>query len=287
MRRSACLILAVVRLVPPLASFTAAEARAAEPASADSESTTAQSSVPKVAEAERLAALAFDAYGRNDYAGALALYRQALGAARSADILYNIARVYDVGLHDGPHAIEYYRLYLAEPKALPPRSEFATRRISELQRPESEPAVAALPEGNSSAEPAPNDAAAQQPLTTAPASSWGWRETTAVALASGGVIALGAGIGFGLSAYAKSDEWQSECDGNVCRSQAGVDAAHTAEQRAHVATVALAAGGGLLAGAAAVWWLGSDRDEQASHVALQLAPAGGGAEVGCSLSGSF
>ena len=288
MRRSVCLMLAVVRLLPSLASLAAAEARAAEPASAGSESMTSQSSVPaKVAEAERLAGLAFDAYGRQDYTGALKLYQQALSAARSADILYNIARVYDVGLRDGRHAIEYYRLYLAEPKALPPRSEFATRRISELQSPPPEPAVAALPEGNPGVERDPNDRTAPQPLETAPASSWTWRETTAAALASGGVIALGLGIGFGVSAYAKSDDWQRECDGNVCRSQVGVDAAHTAASRAQVATVALAAGGGLLAGAAAVWWFGSERDEQASHVALQVAPAASGAEVGCSLSGSF
>jgi len=285
MRRSVSLALAA--LVPLLVSFDPGRARAAEPPSTSAEPAVS----PNVSEAERFAALAFDAYGRQDYPRALNLYESALRAARSADILYNIARVYDVGLHDGVHAVEYYRLYLAEPKALPPRSEFAARRISELQPALREPAVTALPSDTSEEHPtelaAQDAAAAARPVLTAAASTWTWRETTAAALAGSGVVALGVGIGFGVSAYARSDDWQDECDGNVCRSQRGVDAARTAASRARVATIALAAGGGLLAGGAVVWWLSSQRDERASHVALQLAPAGSGAEVGCSLSGRF
>ena len=76
------------------------------------------------------------------------------------------------------------------------------------------------------------------------------------------------------------------CDGDRCTSQRGVDAARSAARLARVATVALAAGGGLLAGGAALWWFGSKREESSS-LALELSPTSAGAEVGCSLSGSF
>jgi hypothetical protein len=145
--------------------------------------------------------------------------------------------------------------------------------------------VTAIPE-DTVHPPARDDRAAAPPLAV-PASTWTWRETTAAVLAGSGVVALGVGTGFGVSAYAQSADWRDECDGNACSSQHAVDAAHTAARRARVATVALAAGGALLAGGAVVWWFGSKPDEKASHVALQLAPAGNAAQVGCSFSGSF
>jgi tetratricopeptide (TPR) repeat protein len=228
-----------------------------------------------VVEAEQLASQAFDAYERKEYQRAIDLYQRALTAATSADILYNIARVYDVGLHDDPHATEYYRRYLAEPKAQSPRRQLAEERIAALQ-----PSPLSAP-----IETDPTVAIAD---TTMPRSEsgWTWRETSAVALAGTGFIALGVGAGFGISAASQSDTWKQDCDGNVCKSQRGVDAAHTAADRAHVATIALAAGGALLAGGAAIWWLGAKHDES-PRVALQVVPAGPAAQIGCSFSSSF
>jgi tetratricopeptide (TPR) repeat protein len=55
---------------------------------------------------------------------------------------------------------------------------------------------------------------------------------------------------------------------------------------ARVATIALAAGGALLAGGAAIWWLGPRR-EQSPRVALQVVPTGAAAQIGCSFTNSF
>jgi len=248
---------------------------------------------PNVVEAERYAAQAFDAYSRKDYERALELYEAALAAAKSADILYNLARVHDVGLHEATLAIEYYRRYLAEPKAQPARSQLAERRIAELQAAELPAAQQATALENTPgtapatalvADDAPTPAALAAPL---PSSGWTWRETTAAALAGSGVVALGVGVGFGIAAYSRGDDWRHDCDGNSCTSQQGVDAARSAARSARVATVALAAGGALLAGGAAVWWFGSKREESSGQVALGLAPTSAGAEVGCSLAGSF
>jgi tetratricopeptide (TPR) repeat protein len=228
-----------------------------------------------VVEAEHRAAPGFVAYERNEYQQAIDLYQRALAAASSADILYNIARVYDVGLHDNVHATEYYRRYLAEPKAQSPRRQLAEQRIAVLQ-----PSPLAAP-----IETDPSAAIAD----TAPSqneSGWSWRETSAIALAGSGVIALGVGTGFGISAASQSDTWKQDCKGNVCQSQRGVDAAHTAADRARVATIALAAGGALLAAGAAVWWLGANHEES-PRVALQVVPVGPAAQLGCSFSSSF
>jgi len=228
-----------------------------------------------VIEAEHLASQGFDAYERKEYQRAIELYQKALAAASSADILYNIARVYDVGLHDSAHASEYYRRYLAEPKAQSPRLQLAEQRIAALQ---ASPLVAPI-----ETDPA---TAIADPAATHNESGWTWRETSAVALVGTGFIALGVGAGFGISAASQSDTWKQDCDGNVCQSQHGVDAAHTAAARARVATIAVATGGALLAGGAAVWWLGA-KHEESPRVALKVVPVGPAAQIGCSFASSF
>jgi tetratricopeptide (TPR) repeat protein len=228
-----------------------------------------------VIEAEQLASQAFEAYQRKEYDRAIDLYQQALTAASSADILYNIARVYDVGLNDGPRATEYYRRYLAEPKAQAPRRELAEQRIAALQP---SPLLAPI-----ETDPAATIADA---TPVQHESGWTWRETSALALAGSGLIALGVGAGFAISAASQSDTWKRDCDGNVCQTQSGVDAAHRAADRATIATVAMAAGGALLAGGAAIWWLGPRREE-APRVALRVMPVGAAAQIGCSFSSSF
>src|SRR5688572_6208587 len=68
-----------------------ANAAPAEPAGAAPEPPVLHADV---ALAERYAAAAFEAYRAREYGRAVSLYEQALAAAPSAEILYNIARVY-------------------------------------------------------------------------------------------------------------------------------------------------------------------------------------------------
>ena len=267
-------------LAPLLALVRPALAADVDPAAAadTSNPSALESEDPRpanVVAAEHLAAQAFDAYERKEYRRAIELYEQALAAASSADISYNIARVYDVGLHDAARATEYYRRYLAEPKAQSPRRELAEQRIAALQP---SPLVAPI-----ETDPTSTIADPAQPER---GSGWTWRETSAIALAGTGFIALGIGAGFGISAASQSDTWKNDCDGNVCQTQSGVDAAHTAADRARIATIALAAGGALLAGGAAIWWLGA-KHEESPRVALHVVPAGPAAQLGCSFSSSF
>src|SRR4051812_29210658 len=70
-----------------------------------------------VARAEEYASQAFDAYSQQDYPRAVALYQQALAASASPDIIYNLARIYDLKLKDRALSIEFYERYTADPGA--------------------------------------------------------------------------------------------------------------------------------------------------------------------------
>ena len=86
-----------------------------------------------VDKAEAYAANAYDAYQRKDYTTAVTLYRQAYETAPTADILFNIARIYDIGLGDRAMAMLFYQDYVVDPEAEDARIEVAFERIGQLQ----------------------------------------------------------------------------------------------------------------------------------------------------------
>ncbi|HVZ31935.1 MAG TPA: hypothetical protein VG963_05895, partial [Polyangiaceae bacterium] len=274
--------LAISSAATALASaFVSSPARADEAAA---EAVAAPSDVG-VKLAEDDAARAFDAYQHKRYAEAIRLYEQALAAADSADILYNIARVYDLGLADHPHALEYYRRYIAHAGADAARTLRARERIAELK------AADGVPAETSEDSRAVVASAASEPVSplatgTSPSASRGWstREVVAASLAGAGMVGLGVGAGFGWSAASSTDGWRHDCTGNECTSQRGVDAARSARQKANVATIALASGGGLVAVGALLWWVGTGQEPALERAGLELSPLGGPADLGCSVS---
>jgi len=275
------------------------------------------------AQAEQYAAAAFEAYGRQHYGEAVALYQKAYALTPNADIiLYNIARIYDSGLHDGKRAIDYYLRYAAAAGAAPNRIQISSQRIAELATGDSSAAVrvAAGPtaaEANAAALAAAQDSAASArdvasaaPLAvtapsadaaspergssvpSSPASSeWTARELTALTVGGLGVVGIGLGVVFGLSASAQADTWEQYCDGDVCTSQKGVDAAESARRQARVATVSLTSGITLTALGTVLWFMGgpseSPSENRSGIASVRLTPIAGGGELGGSLSGSF
>src|SRR6185436_18211441 len=83
--------------------------------------------------AERRAAEAFAAYNKKEYAAAIALYLEAYDATPSGAILYNIARIYDLKLHNRPSAIAFYRRYVADAGAQPDMIDIANHRLQQLR----------------------------------------------------------------------------------------------------------------------------------------------------------
>jgi tetratricopeptide (TPR) repeat protein len=240
-----------------------------------------------VALSERYAARAFEAYKRKDHQSAIALYQKALEASPSADILYNIARIYDLGLRDRALAISFYSRYVNDPGAIPNRIEVATKRLAELRAAELA-AVAPPP-----AQPAASTAVVAPqppPMAASPVvdDSSPALTTGAIIAGSAGLIGVGLGVGFGLAARSDLEESDRYCDGNRCTSQIGVEAAKDASREANVATVGFAAGGALLA-LGAVLWIVSDGGSEHPELAPELAwtPYIGPNQLSLAFSGSF
>jgi tetratricopeptide (TPR) repeat protein len=267
-----------------------------------------------VARAEAYAAAAYEAYQRKEYVQAVALYEQALSVAPNAAlVLYNIARIYDVGLHSRGLAIDYYHRFIAAPGAAPEHILNARARIGELEAAERaavnqsialealQQREAALREATVPAAPAevvppstalePRAVAPSQALSIQPAprdAAWTSQQVAALAVGGAGVASVGVGVGYLLSARAKRDIWKRDCDGNACSTQRAVDAAESASRQAAIGSAGLVAGGALLALGGVLWFVDfSSGKPTEGPSAWSLAPVVGRSEVSAALSGSF
>ncbi|WP_394825110.1 hypothetical protein [Pendulispora albinea] len=83
--------------------------------------------------------------------------------------------------------------------------------------------------------------------------SWSGQKTLAVVALGVGVVGLGVGTYFGLSAKSKWDDAREQCLPQGCRS-ASIDMGHDAKTNATIATVGFVAAGAALVGAAALWF---------------------------------
>ena len=226
----------------------------------------------QVARAESFASAAFDAYSHQEYQRAVALYLQALDAAPSSDILYNLARIYDTRIKDRQRAIEYYARYVADPGANPERLQACGERLAllrEQQKIADSVSQEAPATGTSSAGPgSPSQRSASDDRH---ASGLTNAQIVGIVLAGAGIAGLGTGVGFGLTAKADADVAHIDCTGNACATQRGVDAAHHGTEMAMISTISFVAGGALVVGAAALLLLGGRthapaQDEQ--HVSV-------------------
>ncbi len=279
---------------------------AASRAGAGEEPLAPEPSQEDLASAERYAARAFEAYGRKEYRLAADLYQRALRAAPGADLLYNLARIYDLGLQDRTLAIAYYQRYLEHPSSARPRSDYAALRIKELEAAEAvdRERAGADAEGQSAsvAPPKPSKVASIPPgvalprgeagatLVMDPADAgelWTMQEIAGATIAGAGAAGLAFAAGFAISAQSKGDVWRSDCRGNVCGSEDGVAAARAATERANAATVALVTGGTLLAVGSALFWTSSRPAPAPMRLAVDLGVPASTAGLGLSVSGRF
>jgi hypothetical protein len=251
-----------------------------------------------VARSEQYAAAALEAYQRKAFTEAVTLYERAYALTPNAHIiLYNIARIYDVGLGSRRLAIDYYERFIAEAGAAPIRIQSANQRIAELHAAEraaaNEAAIEELAESRattSGQSPPQADSAAPMRASSShsKAAAWTARELTALAAGGVGIASVGFGIGFGLSARSYKDTWEKYCRGNVCSSPVGVDAAESARRQAGVATVGLVAGGALMGLGSVLWFVDfSGERPPGADAALSLVPVAGPSEIGGAISGRF
>ena len=242
----------------------------------------------EVTVAESYADQAFDAYSRKDFARAVALYRQAYDAAPSADILYNIARIYDSGLRDRPLAITYFRRYVSDPGATAERIQVANERLTQLRQAEtaSEDAAAAeASEESTRISMAPQQAHVDE----GPTDRATRLRRAGIATGVAGLASLAAGAGFGVAAKSDSDLAKKYCDGNACTSQRGIDAVNSGEMKATISTAALIGGGLLVGTGVTLFVVGVKRGAAPteSHARIQLSPLASTSRVGAIISGKW
>jgi tetratricopeptide (TPR) repeat protein len=254
------------------------------PAPARAEALPADEIAARVLTAEGYAAQAFEAYGRKHYAEAVALYEQAYATAPSADALFNIARIYDIGLRDRALAIAAYERCLSEPGSTPERLERVSERLLGLRR--TERAVLESEHG-----PVPAGAAAlpvQAPSASEPRPHSSALPTAALITGAAGVVGIGVGLGFGLSVLSDADTANAACNENRCTSQQGVAAAKSASTKATLATTGVSVGAALLVTGAVLWLLdGESEVEQPAPPGVRLTPVASASELGVALGGTW
>jgi hypothetical protein len=248
------------------------------------------STASDVARAEGYAADAFEAYSRKDYSAAVALYLKALETSPTADMLYNLARIYDGKLKDRELATDYYRRYVRDPGAEPTRLRAANERLSqllELQAIGSEtPSVRKQPEAASSTPPS-SDPRALDRSNAREDGITGMHVLGIVALTAG-VTGLGIGGGFGLAARSNDQVAEELCNGNACTSQRGVDASRDATSAATISTIGFIAGGVLSTLGIVTLLVASSGDETDRKVAsLSVAPLTGPHVLGTQIAGQW
>lgn len=227
-----------------------------------------------VALAERRAAEAFEAYSRAEYANAVALYLQAYAASASAPILYNIARIYDVRLGNRAQAIEYYRRYVSSADARADLVETTRRRLAQLEEEEASPAAGTGPSTGAAAPQAKRPAEPSAPPVVPPPprqGGWSTERWVGVVLGTAGLVGVGIGSAFGLAARSNANTAHQLCNGNVCSTQAGVDAARAGSRDATLSDIGFGVGGALLATGTILYFMGGDRSpDRAGERNLQV-----------------
>lgn len=282
-----------IALAIALGSPSRASAEPSAPPSVDGGSSVAvganATNADGIERAEAYAAAAYEAYSREDYAQAVALYLEAYAASPTAAILYNVARIYDTALHDATLAIRHYERYVSAPDADVYRAARARARLAQLRAARD----AALAPERSTPTPVDTRPALPSPAPPHPAAAgeldarfWTPLRVGAVVAGSVGLVAIGLGAGFGVAALSDASTAREYCDGPLCSSQRGIDATHAASKNADIATAGFALGGALLAVGGGMLWAahGSGSSEIAGP---RLSPIASSSQLGLAYSGSW
>jgi len=252
---------------------------------------------------EQLANLAYEQHAAGKYPEAIATYLKAYEISKAAEILFNVATIYDRKLHERELAADYYRRYIRTPDANPDLVKRATERLSGLKKEAEDEqakrnAAAAFPPAA-----APPAASTAGPATSASRDSvspgWaGWR-TLGIITGAVGLGSVTASVILGGLSKKANDNANSDClgSGAVCASQTGINEAKDAGTFATASTIAFAAGLGLLATGIIMYVAapsgsssgssGASNASNASNATVTFSPTVGTSGGGVSFYGRF
>ena len=237
--------------------------------------------------AQRDAVQAFDAYMRDDFAGAGALYERSLEAESHRGVVFDLARLYATKLHSQRTAEGYYRRYLRDESAPPEpdRKALATAAIKAPSRTApQEQSASLLPFPRSEDKTKPS----QPPKAThyEPASSRARLVTSAIS-AGTGLTAVGVGAGLSVLARRYADVAHGTCEGETCWSKRGIDATASGRRIAHTATAMLIGGGALSALGLTLFLVRRPRERRVDRAQLELQPFVSAASAGAAMKGQW
>jgi tetratricopeptide (TPR) repeat protein len=229
----------------------------------------AQAAAPlKRVVAQRHFELGQSLYKTSNYPAALSEFQKALALDPNADLVFNIARCYEV-MGKLELAIATYRDYLARKPNASDRDLVETRIATLEQR--------ARDDGIAVREPPP-------PEDTAPRRRW--RRTAGWTAIGVGVAALGAGIAFGALARSKASDYQQAVDvGKTWFELEEIAASGRRHQAAQIAT--LVVGGAATAGGVVLLVLDWRRPREARAARPTVMPFVSAAGGGLLAGGSF
>ncbi|HEU5077012.1 MAG TPA: hypothetical protein VFU02_22635, partial [Polyangiaceae bacterium] len=92
----------------------------------------------------------------------------------------------------------------------------------------------------------------------------GTLKTTGLVLGITGVVAVGIGSYFGLSAKSKNDDSKAGCPNNRCETQADLDARNDAKTAATTSTIAFVLGGALLATGGVLYFMDDSSESESA-----------------------
>jgi serine/threonine-protein kinase len=223
-------------------------------------------------QAQQLGDQAFQAYGKGDYPKAIELYLSSYKLAPTAEVLFNVASIYDKKLGEAKVAVEFYRRHNAAPDAKPDLVAKATVRIAALNAPPGDDAKSGPSVVRSPSADAPTDPGK------------GWR---IAGLVTGGVGVVGLGVGVLTGALAKgkhSDATAAGCAGDTCPDAASQGVEKDAAGLANISTVTFIVGGALLVSGAAMYFMAPKRP---TATALRMTPSVDLRGGGVAITGTF
>jgi len=233
-----------------------ARALAADPAPAD-----------PLVRFKELSAKAEAAYQARQYQSAIDIYLEAYGVLASADVLYNIAYIYDHHLTKRDLAQDFYRRVIRMPESSKEIMELSVKRLAELEA-AANTNVNVLKPGEPTPAPAPT------PAPGTPGVDQSLRRDDPgpgvapwVMVGIGGAAVIG-GVVMGLAAQGTNDDFHAETDLDVKRTLED-----DGRGQALWADI-LGFGGGALVAGGLIWYFVASGSEQApaSSVQLELPP---------------
>ncbi len=243
---------------------------------------------------EQLANKAYQLHAEGRFAEAIATYLSAYEIGKAAELLFNVASIYDRKLHERELAAEYYRRYILAADADPNLVKRATERLTALKREADEaaapPAAAAPATANAQPAPPPPPPAVEVPAppAAAPSSSGGGWRVAGVVIGGTGLAGVAVSLALGAAAKSANDDANAMCNGAACRTQQGVDDAHRAGVYATASTASFIGGLGLVA-AGVTMYLAAPRgpSSRSQGATVEVSPAVGQDATGLVVAGRF